>query len=315
MKALSGWGRSILPVAALLVVVLLWGSSYVTIGAFSASNMPVPTLILIRFAIGGLCLLIAMCATRGGITRMELTSGIIFGAVLAVVIGLETWGVFGTTVSNAGVLVSVTILAVPFVERAFGSQRIPRASLLRAGLASGAILLLAGGAITGFTMGDVLIVLSALVRAVQLVLFSKVGNTEGTSSLHISTIQMLTVAAITGVFGGAYNLPSTLKTLEPDDWARLIYLGVGATAIAFGLQLWASRQIAPSSVALLLAGEPLVASLFATASGQTFEGVQYFGAAVLFATVIWGTVASFSTKRIGPKYEISAENSTKQPPD
>ncbi|MCS4277080.1 drug/metabolite transporter (DMT)-like permease [Mycetocola sp. BIGb0189] len=231
------------------------------------------------------------------------------------VIGLETWGVFGTTVSNAGVLVSVTILAVPFVERAFGSQRIPRASFLRAGLASGAILLLAGGAITGFTTGDVLIVLSALVRAVQLVLFSKVGNTQGTSSLHISAIQMLTVAAVAGVFGGAYNLPSTLEKLEPGDWARLTYLGVGATAIAFGLQLWASRQIAPSSVALLLAGEPLVASLFAAASGQPFEGVQYIGAAMLFATVIWGTAASFSGERIGPKPDISPKNSAKQPPD
>src|SRR5512139_948582 len=100
----------------LVLVAVVWGSSYL---AAKSATAAVPVLVVLfgRNALSA-ALGAAVVAVRGGrYTRAELRIGSVLGLTQAAVLALETYGVAHTSAANAGLLISLTIVLTPLVDR------------------------------------------------------------------------------------------------------------------------------------------------------------------------------------------------------
>lgn len=115
--------------AVLLLVAVVWGSSY--LAAKTATHaLPVLVVLFARYAISAIACL-ALVATRrreGRYTPDEVRVGALLGVTQAAVLVLETYGVAHTSAANAGLIISLTIVLTPLLDRTTDGGRLPRAS-------------------------------------------------------------------------------------------------------------------------------------------------------------------------------------------
>jgi len=97
----------------LLAVAVVWGSSYLAAQTLVLVGGVLAVLAL-RFAVSALALTPAMAVRRP--SRPEIRVGLLLGLTQAAVLVLETYGVSLTSATNAGVLISLTILLTPALE-------------------------------------------------------------------------------------------------------------------------------------------------------------------------------------------------------
>lgn len=114
--------------AVLLLVALVWGSSYLS-AQTATSALPVLVVLFARYALSALACLGLVAAGRGterkrgsGLrlrslwrlrtlwTREEVRAGLPLGVTQAAVLVVETYGVAHTTAANAGLIISLTIV-------------------------------------------------------------------------------------------------------------------------------------------------------------------------------------------------------------
>ena len=104
----------------LLAVAVVWGSSYLT--AKTATEATSVLLVLfLRYALSAVVCAVAVAAalrTSGPLTRDELTRGSLLGVTQAAVLVLETYGVAHTSAANAGLIISLTLVLTPLLDRA-----------------------------------------------------------------------------------------------------------------------------------------------------------------------------------------------------
>ncbi|CAM5249235.1 hypothetical protein SVIOM74S_05646 [Streptomyces violarus] len=98
--------------AVLLLVALVWGSSYLSAQTATAA-LPVLLVLFARYALSALaCLGVVATRDRGSRrwTRDELRAGVPLGLTQAAVLVVETYGVAHTSAANAGLIISLTIV-------------------------------------------------------------------------------------------------------------------------------------------------------------------------------------------------------------
>jgi len=240
---------------ALLLVAMAWGSSYL--------------------------------ATKE-VGRVEARIGVLLGCILSVVLLLETFGVAKTSATNAGLIISLTIVFTPLLD----GGRMPPVFYLAACVAlTGVLLLTQSHGFSSPSVGDLLMLLAAIVRAVHVTVMHRVCDGKAIDSGRLTLVQLLTVLAIflaTSPFVGA-GLSTTLREITGRQWLVLVYLALVCTAFAFFIQMWAVRKTSPSRVSLLLGTEPVWAAAFGIAlAGDRITVVGAIGAVLILVGINWG---------------------------
>ncbi|WP_246613808.1 DMT family transporter [Paractinoplanes bogorensis] len=242
----------------LLTVAVVWGSSYLTAQTLVLAGGVLAVLAL-RFLFSAIALAPAMARRRP--SRAELRVGTLLGLTQAAVLVLETYGVSLTSATNAGVLISLTILMTPALEGAVRRRWLPGRFFAAAGVAViGVALLVAGPGLRAPTAGDVLILAAAVVRAAHVTLSGRL--TEGHRYDTVTLTWLQTVAgAILFTLVAAPALPSAVRAFGPGQWLGVLYLALGCSVFAFLVQLWAIRRTSAARASLLLGTEPVWAVL------------------------------------------------------
>src|SRR5690242_3440613 len=108
--------------AVLLLVAVVWGSSYLA-AKTTTHALPVLTVLFARYALSALaCLaLVAARPRHRRHTRDEVRVGTLLGITQAAVLLLETYGVAHTSAANAGLIISLTIVLTPLLDRTAGN--------------------------------------------------------------------------------------------------------------------------------------------------------------------------------------------------
>ncbi|MEV0405497.1 DMT family transporter [Actinoallomurus sp. NPDC050550] len=275
--------------AVLLLVALVWGSSYLA-AKTAAAAIPVLALLFARYAISALAC-VALVAARRGFrrwTREEIRAGALLGVTQAAVLVLETYGVAHTSAANAGLIISLTIVLTPLLDRAGGRGRLPLRFFLAAGVCALAIgLLVSGRGLHAPQVGDGLILAAAVVRAGHVALVGRLTTGRTVDPLHLTTVQTLVGSALFLVpaLGG---LPELVRS-SATTWIQLIYLALFCSVFAFLAQTWAVQRTSASRASLLLGTEPI----WAVAAGIGLGGerltlVAALGAALMVAGTYWG---------------------------
>jgi drug/metabolite transporter (DMT)-like permease len=243
----------------LLAVAVVWGSSYLTAKTLVVAG-GVLVLLAWRFLVSAAAMLPVLALRRPN--RRETGVGVLLGVTQASVLALETYGVSLTSATNAGVLISLTILLTPILEGLVMRRWLPRSFFLAAATAfAGVLLLVAGPGLRAPSAGDALMLAAAVVRAAHVTLSAHL--TRG-RSFHTATLTMLqtVVGAVLFTVAAGASLRPAAAALHGSQWLGILYLALGCSVFAFVVQLWAIRRTSASRASLLLGTEPVWAVLF-----------------------------------------------------
>ena len=275
----------------LLLVAATWGSTYL-VAKELITPQSVVALLAVRMLLAAAVMAAIVAAGRNRITAAELRAGVLLGMILAAVFGFETFGIAKTSATNAGLIISLTIVFTPILDFAVSGRRLPGRFFLAALIAIGGVALLASnGVFQAPSLGDLLILVAAIVRAVHVTsMYALTGNTP-MNSLHLTTVQLATSAALFSVASLFYgdSIPHFLARLDPGRAALFLYLVLVCTVFAFLVQTWAVRRTSPSRVSLLLGTEPVWAALVGiTIARDPVALAGYVGIALILAGTAWG---------------------------
>jgi drug/metabolite transporter (DMT)-like permease len=284
--------------ALLLGVAVVWGSSYLavkvlldSVGGAGGGAQAVLAVLALRYLGAALALGVVVVLTRARVGRGELGWGLVLGCSQAAVLLLETFGVAGTTATNAGLLIATTILLTPAVEGLWTRSWLPP-SFFAAGLVAvvGVALLVGGGGWRTPTGGDLLVLAAAVVRACHVTAIGRV--TRRTPHRPLDLRGLTFVQTVVGAVVGFVLAPSAtvglVASATPVQWAGLAYLALGCSVFAFVAQSWAVRRTSAARASLLLGTEPLWAVLF----GVVLAGDALGAAGVLGAVLLLGATAA-----------------------
>ncbi|RPK47070.1 DMT family transporter [Streptomyces sp. ADI93-02] len=277
----------------LLLVAAVWGASYLAAKGITTTHTVIAVLVL-RFVIVLPALAVAGWRGLRALSAAQWRGAGLLGLVLGGIFLLETYGVVHTSATNAGLIISLTMVFTPLAEAAVTRVRPPAAFLAAAGLSvTGVVLLTQGGGFTSPSAGDLLMLLAALARTVHVLAMARIKAVQDADSLSLTTVQLGSAVAVFAVLAAAPGTGPAPWTVAADfgaaEWAGLLFLSVFCTLFAFFVQMWSVRRTSPSRVSLLLGTEPLWAAAVGIAiGGERLGAAGAVGAVLVLAGTAWG---------------------------
>ncbi|WP_030901102.1 DMT family transporter [Streptomyces sp. NRRL F-5126] len=275
----------------LMLVALVWGSSYLTAKTAMVAA-PVMTVLFMRYLISALAgVPLVFAATRGRRerwTRREVRVGGVLGLTQAAVLVLEMYGVAHTSAANAGLLISLTLVITPLLDRSGGRGRVPPRFFLAAGVCVVAVgLLTSAGGLHAPGRGDALMLAAAVVRAGHVALVGRLTADRSVRPLQLTSVQTA-VGTLICLVPAAEGLPA-LAHASAGTWGELAYLALGCSVFAFLAQTWAVQRTSASRASLLLGTEPVwAAATGVVLGGERLTAVAGAGALLMVAGTYWG---------------------------
>lgn len=275
--------------AVLILVALVWGSSYLSAQTATAA-LPVLLVLLARYALSSLACLGLLAARRSPRrwTRDELRVGVPLGVTQAAVLVVETYGVAHTSAANAGLIISLTIVLTPLLDRTGHPGGLPPAFYAAAGVCVLAVgLLMSGNGFHAPRLGDLLMLGAAVVRAGHVALVGRLTAGRAIRPLHLTTVQTLVGSALF-LAPAAHELPTLLRA-DAATWTQLVYLALFCSVFAFLAQTWAVQRTSASRASLLLGTEPIwAAAVGISLGGEHFTALTGLGAVMMITGTFWG---------------------------
>jgi drug/metabolite transporter (DMT)-like permease len=280
---------------ALVAVTAIWGGTFVMVKD-AVAIYPVAGFFAYRFLLGTLFFLpFARRASWPGIR-----AGLPIGLVMGLAFIIQTMGLRLTLASDTGLITGLSVVFVPLIEWLVLRIRVPRPTLIGVLVALAGLWLLVGGLPRQLAVGDLLVGISAIGFAVQIILLSARAPKQNTASLMLGLMLGATVifalAALSPVGGGLALPPESV-------WPAIAFTALFATALGFFIQAWAQERLPATPAAVVLLTEPAWAVLFGVAlQGNPFPPARILGAALLFLTPVLVTLVGLRRSRASSIY-------------
>jgi drug/metabolite transporter (DMT)-like permease len=248
----------------------------------------------IRFILAGAILYLIRAFKPVKFSKIEVLSSLGIAATLATVMTVETTGIYLTSATNSGLIISLSILFTPIIEGLVSKFWMPRMFYVSAiGAIIGVGILISGNGFTEPNLGDALMIVAAVLRAVHTVSqgyfthgkFTK-GKTVDTTNV---TIMQLVFAGLFFLLLDPIGTANAAVTYGVREWLLMGSLVLFSTVYGFMVMLWAIRKTSASRVALLQGTEPIWAVVIAVViGGELMSAIGWLGGAVIVAACYWG---------------------------
>jgi drug/metabolite transporter (DMT)-like permease len=281
-------------ILALVVVVLVWGTTFPAMKELTAYFSPV-WIILTRFAIAALLLAPFLWRAR----RTDLVSGATLGLMLFFCYLFQVEGLALTTSNRNAFICGLNVLVVPLLGLLGG--RLPERRIVVAlGLAVAGLVSLCWDGDGGWGRGDTLALLAALTFGAYIKVM-EVYTRRAACLMTVTAAQIATVALCAGLWLLVREVPrGAVAGVEEaaNYWAYIghgllhyapnfAYLGVLCTAGIISLQTWGQARTSANEAAVIYAFEPGGAAFFAYFwLGEAMGGRGWLGAALLISGMI-----------------------------
>lgn len=289
--------RRLLVAAALAIVYVVWGSTYLGI-ALAIETMPPLLMASVRFIVAG-AILYALVGRRARPTRREWAAAAMTGVpLLALGNGGIVWAQQTVETGLAALLIASVPLWIAVLDRVFFGRRLSWPALLGLALGFGGIALLVdldgGGGVE--PVGALVLIGAALSWATGSLLSR--GATLPARPLVGTAMQMLcggaALAAAGLVAGEAADVdPGAFSARSLGGLAYLIVFG---SLVAFSAYVWLLRTARTSIVATYAYVNPVVAVLL----GWAVLGEHVTGRTLLAGGIIVAAVALIVSARPAP---------------
>ncbi|MGH8946551.1 MAG: DMT family transporter [Acidimicrobiia bacterium] len=263
-------------VAALLGASFLFGATFVVIKSALADIEPL-TFVAWRFMLGALALSV-FAAPWGKALWMH---GSICGLALFAGYALQTAGLSVTSATNSALITGLYVVFTPFLAAIFSWRR-PSPWVVGAAVISFVGLVLVTGTDgLAVSRGDLLTMGCAFAFALHIVALSRYAPLHPV--VPFTTVQLAVTAGL--AFPLAFLVDGvTIPTREV--WAAIALTGLGVSAGAFLLQIWAQTILGAATAAVVLAAEPAFAVATAwVVLGERLDPRGWVGAALIVAAI------------------------------
>jgi drug/metabolite transporter (DMT)-like permease len=230
-----------------------------------------------RFLVGGLTLLVLAVPRSPGVWR----DGSIAGLWLFAGFALQTGGLTITEATNSALITGLYVVFVPLLAAIV--RRRPPSPWVVVGVVLGfigtALLTARDDLVLG--TGDLLTLGCAVAFAGHIVAVSRTAVRHPV--IPYTTVQLLTTAVLGLVGSVVFEGPGIPAS---SGWAAIVLTGLGVSAVAFLLQVWAQHRVGPSRTAIMLTLEPVFAvAAAAIVLGERLTLAGWFGAAVILGAI------------------------------
>jgi drug/metabolite transporter (DMT)-like permease len=258
----------------MVIVTIFWGLSYtfmvLGLEVLEAYNV-VALRCIIAFAVAGLLFYKKLLNTN----LETITYAAIQGILLFTVFALSLFGLEKTSASNAGFILSLTVVLVPifssFIERSLPSRAVSFAIVCTL---IGIVILTVKESLT-LNIGDIYIAIAAICYSIYLILNSKF--TKKVESISYGVYQLGFAGIIAAGLCLLFEVPSLPNTSL--GWMAILGLGVICTAFCFIAQAVVQQYTSPTHTGLIFSLEPIFASIFA---------IMFLGEIITLQLVIGG---------------------------
>ncbi|MGE4480660.1 DMT family transporter [Acidocella sp.] len=286
----------------LLLAAALWGGAFVA-QAQGAAYLDAGWFTGLRFILAFLAVLplgIAE-ARRAGSAFAGLGGVVPLAGVFAISTLLQQWALALTSVTHAGFLTGLYVIFVPLLEVGI-FRRAPHPLIWLAALLALAGTWFLGGGFDSLSRGDLLVILSALGFAVQILLMQHVARGTGrpvAAALGQSMACVVLGCAVGGI-GGLPRWHDIMGCLP-----QLLYGGILSGGVAFLLQAICQRHTGATDTAVILMAESLFAALFAALLlHERLSGRGVLGCALLFSALVLAQIGPMlMPRRLTPEHD------------
>ncbi len=278
--------RQILADLALLLLALVWGSTFVLVKD-SVTLVGPFTLLALRFLVALISLLpFAVVRWRG--SRRDLCAGALIGVWLFSGYAFQTVGLQYTLAGISAFITGLSVVIVPFLALPLLRQRPTLGAGIGIVLATVGLGLLSLRSDLSLGYGDLLTVACAFSFALHITFVSKYAPAG--DPLLLTTSQVAVAAAASLVAAGSSEwIPVPFPTAVT---LAAIFLGLVATAFAFLVQVSVQRFTSATHTALIFTMEPVFGALFAyLLAGEVLNERGVVGCALILAGMIAAELA------------------------
>lgn len=274
----------------LLFAAVIWGSTFVVqqiatggLGAltFTASRFFLGTLFVLPFAIKQY-----RKVGRGErpIQKGDWLGMVLTGCMLFLGASLQQFGIFFTSVTNAGFLTALYVPLVPFIALVFLKKKIHWSVWPSAIACLIGTYIMSGAGSIELKSGDWWVIGSAVFWAAHVLFVGTMAAKTG-APIVLAGVQFFVCALLALIFGLVIEHPQLVDFTG--SLYGILYGGLFSVGIAFTLQVVGQRYTNPADAAIILSTE----TVFAAVAGFIFLGerlttLQLSGAALIFTGVL-----------------------------
>ena len=266
----------------IVLVALFWGSTYFLTKMAVAELEPF-NLTALRFGTAFIITALFFFKRIRKADRTVIKYSIILGVLAVIAVLSMTFGVQYTTASNAGFLISLSVVMIPLISVVVLKKKIKAKLLLSVVLATIGIVCLTLNEQLTINKGDILCILCAASFAVQVLIMERIPKTA--DSVAIGALQLGITAVVNFIFSfflENFTVPRDLKV-----WGVIVILGVFCTAFCYIIQIYALKNTSAIQAGIILSLEPVFSAIFAYIFlGELLSKQGYIGAILLFISVI-----------------------------
>lgn len=277
--------HSKLPQLALLLITIIWGATFVVVKYGLTLSSPV-LFVALRFAAAALAVTLISWKSLKGITGFELYAGAAIGLVIALGYGTQTTGLQSISSSESAFLTALYVPLVPILLWLLFAKKPHIMTWLGAALAFLGLVFLTGNGLGAISLnyGQILTLLGSIAIALEIILISYFAPKVNTR--RVTVLQLIFASSfcfLIAPFLGETQLPE----FHPHLIMILIGLGLASACIQLVMN-WAQQMVDPSQAAIIYAGEPIWASVFARLAGERLPAMVLLGGFM----VVLGIIAS-----------------------
>lgn len=266
----------------IVLVALFWGSTYFLTKMAVAELEPF-NLTALRFGTAFIITALFFFKRIRKADRTVIKYSIILGVLAVIAVLSMTFGVQYTTASNAGFLISLSVVMIALISVVVLKKKIKAKLLLSVVLATIGIVCLTLNEQLTINKGDILCILCATSFAVQVLIMERIPKTA--DSVAIGALQLGITAVVNFIFSfflENFTVPRDLKV-----WGVIVILGVFCTAFCYIIQIYALKNTSAIQAGIILSLEPVFSAIFAYIFlGELLSKQGYIGAILLFISVI-----------------------------
>ena len=263
---------------------------------------PLFAFLAVRFAISVVVLAPFAWSSTRGLSRREVAIGLGLGILLAAAFGLQTAGLELTTVASTGFITGLYVVFTPLIALWLFRTHVPPAAWAGIALALVGLLLL-NGVPGGSTLGNALVLASALAAAFQIAALERFApryDPRALTFLQMTTCFVVFVAIAVAL--GELEVPRGWTV-----WGALIVTGVFSGALGYLIATWVQAQTTAARAALVFTLEAPFAALFGVLLADEVLGwAGWLGCAVMMAGIVLAEPAAAGVLRRLARRPVSA---------